>query len=171
MGADKATLDLGGSPMVARVVEALGGLTSVTIIGGSFDEHVAPTARRCLDRYPGEGPLGALITGFHVTNAPVVFAAACDLPKLSELVVAQLVRARAADDADVCVPLVDGRLQWHVASWHRRALEELENTFASGERALFRAARRLSITALVPPRPEELVDIDTPAAYEAHRPR
>jgi molybdopterin-guanine dinucleotide biosynthesis protein A len=72
-------------------------------------------------------------------------------------------------DADVAVPVHDGRRHFHHAVWRQRALPRLEAAFAAGERAPRRVAATLRVVEVVVERPETLRDVDDPAAFAAER--
>jgi len=162
MGADKATIEIGGELLVSRVIRALSVVDEVRIVGGDAGTFQHMGAGWCADSYPGEGPLGALVSGFHCTEHDVVVACACDLANLTSSSVDALLYERRRSDAAVAVPLIRGRLQWHVAAWHRRALPTLERAFDAGERSLHRTARALDLVAIVLSHGDEFLDIDTP---------
>lgn len=161
MGFDKATMQLGGVTLVAHVIAALDGLDTVRVVGGS-ERAVADLGVEWLpDDTPGEGPLGALVTGLRTSNEDILVAAACDLPRLRSSTVLTLVDELVRSGADVAVPLIGGRLQWHVAAWDRRAAAMVTTVFESGVRSLYRAGNSLRVCAVVFARLGDFVDLDT----------
>jgi molybdopterin-guanine dinucleotide biosynthesis protein A len=162
LGVDKATLDIGGDRLVSRVIRALSIVDEVLVVGGDAGTFQEMAVGWCGDAYPGEGPLGALLSGFGCVDHDVVVACACDLANLTSSSLDMLLYERRRSGAAAAVPLISGRLQWHVAVWHRRALPVLEQAFQAGERSLHRAARTLDLVAVVLPYGDEFLDIDTP---------
>lgn len=163
MGRDKASMRIGDGLLVERVISALSSLDSITLVGGDESDPARPRLPWCEDRYPGEGPLGAVISGMHAVEGEIIVSSACDLPRLRPETVVQLVDTRAACGADAAVPLIGGRWQWHLVAWHRRALEPLEDAFDKGERSLHRAALALRCVAVVFSHTAQFTDLDTPA--------
>lgn len=168
MGHDKASLDVDGQPLLQRVafaVEPLVATSPLAIVGGEPDlvelTGVGNSAH-VIDAFPGEGPLGGVLSALRATTAQWMLIVACDLPDLDTSGLVQLCTEAVATDADVCVPLVAGRYQWHVAVWNRRCLAPLEQSFANGERSLWRAASAQRLTAVVPARHRHITDLDTP---------
>ncbi|MDR7418605.1 MAG: molybdenum cofactor guanylyltransferase [Armatimonadota bacterium] len=110
MGRDKALLDVGGVPMIRRVLEALrpvcGDLVIVTKTPGAYNDL---RARVVIDDEPTQAPLIGLRAGLAAVATPWAFAAACDLPRLSTAAVRYL--AGLAPGYDAVVPHVGGR--WH----------------------------------------------------------
>jgi len=168
MGQDKAMLEVGGRPLIAGVLDSLSVLDAVTVVGGDEAAFSSFRVGWCPDETPGQGPLGALLSGLHAVEADVVVAAACDLPSINCETVSEIVRQRATTDADLCVPLIGGRKQWHLAGWSRAALPALERAYSDGERSLRRAAMGLQTIAVVFADAEVFSDLDTPDDLTQH---
>jgi molybdenum cofactor guanylyltransferase len=144
MGRPKAVIEVDGSPMVSRVAVALsaGGCSPVRLIGGgTVPDDVGYLVVE--DRWPGEGPLGGVITALMEARRDVVVAA-CDLPDLDAAAVRSVRDAPGADEVDAVVATTD-RLEPALARWNHRALDQLTAIFTNGERALHAALARLEI--------------------------
>lgn len=161
-------LDVGGRPLIAGVLDALSALDTVTVVGGDEADFLSFHVGWCADETPGQGPLGALLSGWHAVDAAVVVAAACDLPSVNGETVAEIVRQRARTDADLCVPLIGGQKQWHLAAWSISALPSLERAYFNGERSLRRAASGLQTIAVVLADVDVFSDLDTPDDLTRH---
>ena len=167
MGSDKALVDApGGRPLVVVGVEALraAGALEVVVVGGDGPALQGLGLPWVPDRFPGEGPLGGIVTALHATRADLVVVMACDMPGVGPEVPAALVRAlAAAPGAGVAVAVVGDREQPLTACWRRSvALEVLTSAYDAGERA-----PRFVLAALNPVRVdglplEQLVDVDCP---------
>jgi molybdopterin-guanine dinucleotide biosynthesis protein A len=180
MGADKALLAIGGRPMALRVAAALraAGASRVIAVGGDAPALSALGLDVVPDRWPGEGPLGGILTALGElehpeTEADVVAVLACDLvdpdPATIRAVVERLTTAGAAPPPHVAVPVSAGRRHFHHAVWHRRAREPLERAFAAGERAPRRAAHALAVVEVEGLDAATLRDADDPAALARAR--
>jgi molybdopterin-guanine dinucleotide biosynthesis protein A len=148
MGRDKATLEVDGVAMAERVAGALraAGARAVARIGSDVP-----------DLFPGEGPLGGIITALQwAGDEDVVITAPCDMPWLDDSVVRALVAA--LDDNDVAY--AEG--QHLVAAWRPRAGVTLAAAFAEGERAPKRALARLRSVAVAVPDGAWSRDVDRP---------
>jgi molybdopterin-guanine dinucleotide biosynthesis protein A len=160
MGRDKALIDVGGRPLVTIAADALAGAgaSEVVVVGGAADEHAALGLRTVPDRWPGEGPLGGVITAIEAASADVVAVLACDLPKVAP----DAVRAVVAEVRDGAVAVADGRDQWLLGAWRRTALPVLRAAFDGGERALWRAARTLDVARVALVDEAWATDVDSP---------
>jgi molybdenum cofactor guanylyltransferase len=166
MGRDKALVEVDGTAMARRVADALrsAGADRVVAVGGDADAlsrrglHVVP------DRWPGEGPLGGLITALddRAGAAGVAVVLACDLTDPDPATITRLVEVRARAGCDAVVPVVDGRRQWLHGAWDRRTAGILADVFAAGERSLVGAALSLRIAPLE--------DVAAAAVHDADRP-
>lgn len=144
MGRDKAFVEVGGVPMVRCAVDVLAavGCAPVVAVGGDGEALRSVGLAWVPDRWPGEGPLGAIVTALHHTGAPTLVVAT-DLPfldadTLSSLIVAAAEgahRVGGGDRVDVVVAN-SGRREPLCALWFPSALAVLEPVRASGERAV-----------------------------------
>jgi molybdopterin-guanine dinucleotide biosynthesis protein A len=159
MARDKALVVIDGTAMAARVAAALteGGCDPVVMIGGDQPALAALGLVVVDDRWPGEGPLGGIITALQYFDAPTVVAA-CDLPWLDPSVVRAL---RAAAGADVAVATTD-RDEPLCACWMPTALPELRRRFGEGERAVHRTLLSLNVCR-VPVAAAALRNVNSPA--------
>jgi molybdopterin-guanine dinucleotide biosynthesis protein A len=164
MGRDKALIHIGGDAMATRVARALsaGGCRPVVAVGGDAAPLAALGLTVVADRFPGEGPLGGVITALEqFREAQAVVVAACDLPHLTAATVESLTRALAADGrAAVAVAAVGGR-QALCAAWRPSAAAALAAEFVGGERRLGEAVGRLRVVEVTVPA-SELVNVNTP---------
>jgi molybdopterin-guanine dinucleotide biosynthesis protein A len=107
-GADKASLDLSGRPLLDWVLDATDGAVEVVVVGDP-----APTRRPVRfvrEEPPGGGPAAGLLAGRDALTAPVgaVLVLACDMPRVDAATVARLRAAAAGRDGAALVG-PDGR--------------------------------------------------------------
>lgn len=134
MGTDKATVDVGGRPLATRPLDALAGagLDDVMLIGAT-DAHAALPGRAVADLWPGEGPVGGVLTALHaafLVGASSVLVLACDLPAVTVETLAPLVDA--AGPQHVVLGAVDGRRCPPNGVWPVALLPRLEDAFGDG---------------------------------------
>jgi molybdopterin-guanine dinucleotide biosynthesis protein A len=166
MGRDKALLPFDGTPMAARVAQALrdAGCDPVIAIGGDADALAPLGLATISDRWPGEGPLGGVITALdHFAHHEAIVVVACDLPYLSSASVATLVDAlmKTPPTTDVAMAITD-RQQPLCAAWRPGAAAQLSATFAGGGRRLLDALSSLQVVA-VAVEPKQLINVNTAA--------
>lgn len=153
MGADKALLPVQGTPMVVRVSDALrsGGCQRVVAIGGDGAAIAALGIEWCADEWPGEGPLGGVLTALSRAGdaSSHVVVVACDLPFLRADTVAQLVES-AVGSAQVVAARTD-RLEPLCAVWPVAARHEVQQVFVGGARAVAAALDRVGVVEVAVP--------------------
>lgn len=148
MGADKALVEIEGMPMLVVAHQALvrAGASRRIVVGGDEVSYrrVLPGLVTVPDEYPGEGPLGGIITALRrlsheqerQAEARVVILA-CDLPGVCASSVAAVLDVMDSHPgAQVCVPAQRGRLEPLHAVWRPSALPQVEAAFGAGERAV-----------------------------------
>lgn len=173
MGTAKAALVIDDEQLLGRVVRSLvdAGADDVLVVGGDPALASDAGARHAIDRWPGEGPLGGLITGLALVATDLAVVCACDLPDVDPTIVRSLAAALAADErADAVIPEVGGRSQPLLAAYRRRCADALIPMFTSGERRLDTALRELAVERPVLDGPS-FADLDTVADLEARRRR
>jgi molybdopterin-guanine dinucleotide biosynthesis protein A len=161
MGADKAFVEVAGVAMAERVAGALeaAGCAPVAFVGG--DEAGLRRFGRSFhpDRWPGEGPLGGVLTALVDIGGDVVVAA-CDLPFLDPPTIRRLISA-AGPAVDVAAAATD-RLQPAVAWWGASARLPIEDAWRDGVRALHVAVARLRAVQVAVD-PDALRNVNAPA--------
>jgi molybdenum cofactor guanylyltransferase len=168
MGRDKALLPVGGVMLTEIVAEALrkAGATDVLAIGGDqkrlrslgvLDEVVA-------DEFPGQGPLGGIISALKASSNDLVVVLACDTPAIDADTPSRLLTALHDDErAAVAVAVVDERVQPLTAAWRRSlSLDHLRRSFESGERAPRKVLDGLRVRTIEDISPDAVLDLDSP---------
>lgn len=166
MGRDKTVLPVRGTVLAAHSALALGaaGVDDVACIGGDLTSLGAAGLTTTPDLWPGEGPLGGILTAFeHFADVDVVVVLAGDLAAPDPQAIHATVAALTTDH-DLAAPRLDERVQWLHAAWRlSTARPVLAAAFSSGERAVKRAASTLRIASVDGLDPRNLADIDTPS--------
>src|SRR5258706_3748293 len=92
MGRDKALIAVDGVPLAVRAATVLrdAGASAVVAVGGDIDALEALGLDARPDLYPGEGPLGAILTAFDAASTDLVVVLACDLPSVDPATVRRL---------------------------------------------------------------------------------
>lgn len=164
MGQDKATLRIGEQDLGDRVLVAalLAGASEVLAVGGDGASLQEQGWRHVADLWPGEGPLGGIISALTVAAHEVVVVLACDLPDVDDGAVQYMVgECEVHPSAMVVVPDRNGRPEVLHAVWRRSALGVLRSVFDGGERSPTAALARLEVLH-VHMAESSLRDLDTP---------
>jgi molybdopterin-guanine dinucleotide biosynthesis protein A len=145
MGRDKAWLDLGGQPLIERVLAASKSAVDRLLIVISPDtperdrylELAARWGAEILnDRRPGAGPLGGIETALtSISPAETALVLACDLPFLTAELLFRLRQESARRPGEIIVPSdIDGRRQPLAAVYPASCLDMVRAQLREGRR-------------------------------------
>jgi molybdopterin-guanine dinucleotide biosynthesis protein A len=166
MGRDKARLRYRGGALaewVARAVETAAG--SVTLVG-NVELGGIP------DRYPGEGPLGGILTALRHTSADWNLIVACDMPEVSAEFLGTLLAAAESSGADALLPRgPSGQAEPLCAVYHRRAAGAMELHFNGGIRKVTDALEGVAIAWLPVAELKALQNVNTPEDWAGYAAR
>jgi molybdopterin-guanine dinucleotide biosynthesis protein A len=140
-GQRKALLDVGGRPIIARLLDALAPLVDEVLV--LADDRTLETlggVRLVLDAQPHAGVLPALAQGLATARGEVCLVVASDMPFVSRAAFEHLLTVQRHVAADAVVPRIDGVLQpMHMVVRRAPALQAVRTALASGEQRLFKA--------------------------------
>ena len=162
MGRDKAFIEVAGVPLAVRAANVLraAGATAVFAVGGDLEALVGFGLDARADLYPGEGPLGALLTSFNASATDLVVVLACDLPQIDDAAVGRLLST--IGDHDAAVPRTDRAHPLCAAYRTSRCGSVLGEAFSAGERTVHRALAGLDVVNVVLPDPGVLRNVNRP---------
>jgi molybdenum cofactor guanylyltransferase len=162
MGRDKALIEVDGVSLAARAAIALraAGATAVVAVGGDLDALKALGLDARPDLYPGEGPLGAILTAFDAAPTDLVVVLACDLPLIDAATVDYLLAA--IGDRAAAVPVTDRAHPLCAVYRASRCATLLGQAFTAGERAVRRAIEALDVGQVDLPDAHVLRNVNRP---------
>ena len=170
MGVDKASMEVGGTPLISRVIAAsshvgpvqiLGGPSSlVSLVQGTGDATAQVT--HVPDSTDDPGPFGAIVSALGAVETPLALILSCDLAQLTREHVDRLCSAQRATRPDVAIPVVGERRQCHAMVVSMHILEVLQGRHGSGVRSVWRGFSGCSESLVVSSDPLFFVDVDTP---------
>jgi molybdopterin-guanine dinucleotide biosynthesis protein A len=157
MGRDKARLPFRGGELAGAVAAAVASAAgNVTLVGHSELPGIP-------DRYPGEGPLGGILTALHHTSSEWNLVVACDMPEISHAFLAGLLARALRSPAVVLRPCgPDGLPQPLCAAYHKRALPIMEDHFNRGVRKVTAALAGLAVERLAVAELSLFQNVNTP---------
>lgn len=151
MGRDKALLDFRGRPLVAHVAGILHPLCSeVCLVAGSAAPYSQCGYPVLVDEYPGEGPLGGLLTALGLGAAPWNLVVSCDLAGIEPEPLAALVELAVESDARAILPRSASGPEPLHGIYSTSLLDDLRRLWAGGERGLVRALSSVTGVKVIP---------------------
>ncbi len=149
MGRDKALIQIGDRRLVEVAASALAeaGAGEVFVVGGDAEALAALGFEVVGDEFPGEGPLGGVITALERAHHDIVAVLACDHIATEAPAVRSVVGALGT--GDVAVPIVEGRSQTMHAAWRRSTRAHLRSRFEAGARSLRQGMAGLDVVQLL----------------------
>lgn len=120
-GVDKPGLPVGGTPLLDRVLVAVGGAVRRIVIGPTH----APGADVVTQEYPpGGGPVAGIAAGLAYVGSPAVVVLAADLPFLTPGTVDRLLAALGPGVDATMLLDGDGREQLLLSAWRTAVLRD-----------------------------------------------
>lgn len=168
MGSDKALLGGDGDSLLLRVagiVEAAAGSAIVVAPQGRYEDMGVPVLA---DRWPGEGPLGGIVTALAFSRDPLNLIVAVDMPWLDVSTLRELLLAAAETGRTVIPTHEDGATEPLCAVYHRDDLPALREFFDGGGRRVRDAIARLAYHR-VEAAERVFANVNTPEEWEAAR--
>jgi len=156
-GTDKALVELGGKTLLARtvaLVDSVCGETRIVAAAGKYGDARVPVVA---DRWPGQGPLGGILTAldfsiekFRVADGggSCALIVSCDMPFLTREWLAYLCDRAVKSTAQVVVPESENGLEPLCACWRTEAAVTIQGAFDGGVRKVTEAMKRLPMEVL-----------------------
>ena len=138
-GQDKALVEFAGKPMLARMIELVRNISKDVKIVSAPEKYADFETRIVEDRWPGEGPLGGVVTALLHTqgNEPACewnLIVSCDMPFLTPDWMAFLAGRAEQSEAQVVLAHSDHGPEPLCACWRTDAVETLQSAFERGVR-------------------------------------
>ena len=158
-GQDKALAPIGETPMITRLCILFEGWTSDLAIVGPAAKYGAFGVRCIEDRWPGEGPLGGILTAVFETARATTsethqnrtrwnLIVGCDMPFLTTEFLQFLFKKAAGSSCEVIAPRSHHGLEPLCACWRTDAAPKLQAAFDSGVRKVTEAMKQLDVEVL-----------------------
>ena len=152
-GSDKALVNVGGTPMLARMIVLLQVVTGDARIVGPPEKYAGSGIAVVPDRWPGEGPLGGIITALEntATRDPRCqwnLIVGCDMPFLTRDWLSYLRERAAKCTARVLLPHSASGPEPLCACYRTDAAERLRAVFEAGVRKITDALKQVKTEVL-----------------------
>jgi molybdopterin-guanine dinucleotide biosynthesis protein A len=169
MGRDKAILPFRGGLLVESVAQAVRLAAGSAVLVGDPRVYARLGFPAIADLYPGDGPLGGILTALGHTAADWNVVAACDMPGITAEFLTTLIEAAERSDADALIPTgFSGRPEPLCAVYHRGARPGLQAAFAEGIRAVAAALPGVCATLFPVSELALFQNVNTPEEWAAH---
>ncbi len=129
LGRDKAVENVGGQPLIQRVIQRLSQVTSEIVVvvadQTQADRFTLDQGQRVAqDLYPGKGSLGGIFSGLTAARQEWSLVVACDMPFLNLDLLRHLISRREGFDA--VVPVLEDRPEPTHALYSKACLLPME---------------------------------------------
>ncbi len=145
MGVDKSLLEIGGVPLIKRLIAQLQGRFREVLISSDDPAAYRSTGLQVIpDGQPGQGPLAGICAALEAARTETVFVVACDIPDVNPRFVRSLLAE--ARRADCAIPLrPDGKREPLFSAWSKGALPAIREALAAGERRIAAVFPRIRV--------------------------
>jgi len=152
-GTDKALVQLAGKTMLQRAGETLDSVCDEVKIVAPEGKYANAAWPVLFDRWPGEGPLGGILTALATmqnleSGTAWAMIVSCDMPFLTQEFLGFLRDRASKSKAQVVVPQSSGGLEPLCACWNAGAAIAVQSAFASGVRKVTEAMKQLPMEVL-----------------------
>jgi len=152
-GRDKGLVELAGKTALQRACDLVDDVARRVQVVALAERYPDLRALIVADRWPGQGPLGGIITALRATENDRNGAAwnlivSCDMPFLTREWLEYLCTRARGSDAEVVVPRSEHGLEPLCACWRTSAADSLQRTFEDGVRKVTEAMKRLRMEIL-----------------------
>ena len=131
-GRPKALIEVGGRPIIERVVAALApAVDDMLVVTNTPELYGFLRLAMVGDVYPDHGALGGVYSGLKAAAGQAALTVACDMPFLHPEVV-RLIADRAGE-GDVVIPRVGSQLEPMHAAYGKACLPHIERRLVTGQ--------------------------------------
>jgi molybdopterin-guanine dinucleotide biosynthesis protein A len=152
-GRDKALMEIDGKPMLLRMSGLLASVASEVNVVAPPSRYASLGVKSVADRWPGEGPLGGILTALRHSEADDSerewnLMLSCDMPFLTREWIVFLAQRAAESAAQVVLPRSQHGLEPLCACYKTTASVALQAAFDSGVRKVTQALQEVKLEML-----------------------
>ncbi len=163
MGTPKGEINFLGRPLIDRAVVALqeSGASEIIVVGGSKPELATKELSYVEDMYPGEGPLGGVITGLLTAHFDHAVVLSNDFMSIDAGTIEKILGF--SQKADLVVPVAEGIPQVLSGLWKVSSVQALLEEYELGTRSLKSAIEKLSVFEIYEFEAAKFANANTPS--------
>ncbi len=165
MGEDKGLIAYRGQPQVVWLSQLLLEFCAsvhVSIGPRQQDSSCYGSLQTIIDREPGRGPAGGLMSAWELDPGAAWLLVAVDLPLLDPVTLGALTEGRSRRHLATAFRHPDGPLEPLCTIWEPAARSVLERRLARGDASLRRLLEAGPVNELEPPAPGAIRSVDSP---------
>jgi molybdopterin-guanine dinucleotide biosynthesis protein A len=167
MGRDKARLPFRGVSLVEAVAREVEKAAGAAVVVASRER--VPSFLTIPDLYPGEGPLGGILTALIHSKADWNLVVACDMPEISAGFLAHLMDEADGSGAAALLPAgPSGMPEPLCAVYHCTCRGALERAFGQGIRKITDALAEVATVRLSVPEAIYFQNVNTPDEWSGY---
>ena len=161
LGRMKAVEEVGGEPLVTRVIGRLSRVTDETVVVVASDDQASAlplpkSAKVATDIYSDSGSLGGIFTGLTKAEGDWGVVVACDMPFLNLELIDIMLNDR--DGFDAVVPLLDSRPEPTHAAYSKTCLPYIERRLQANDLKIARFFDEVAVRYI----PQDVVEETDP---------
>jgi molybdopterin-guanine dinucleotide biosynthesis protein A len=169
MGVDKALLSFRGETLAAAVARAVEQAAGTVLLVGDPIRYERLGFAVIPDLYPGEGPLGGILTALAHTGAEWNLITACDMPELRAGFLGRLFEIAEGSEADAVLARGPSGIPEPLCAVYRRtALDSLQTAFHRGIRKITAALASVPVAYLEVADLKPLQNVNTPEEWSGY---
>jgi molybdenum cofactor guanylyltransferase len=169
MGRDKALLPFHGRPLAKGIALTVAQSAGTATLVGPPELYSSMGFPTISDLFPGEGPLGGILTALRHSNAEWNLIVACDMPQIGAALLVRLLDAARQSDSDALLPVTaEGRPQPLCAVYRRTCLAPFEMAFSEGTRKVTTALAAVRCLHLPMEEVSQFQNVNTPEDWAAY---
>jgi molybdenum cofactor guanylyltransferase len=171
MGRDKALLPWNGCPLAKWIALAVAQSAGTATLVGPPELYSGMGFPAITDLFPGEGPLGGILTALRHSNSEWNLIVACDMPAIDAALLARLLDVARQSGADALLPVTaGGRSQPLCAVYRNICLAPFEAAFLEGTRKVTAALAAVRCLRLPMEEVLQFHNVNTPEDWAAYVP-
>jgi molybdopterin-guanine dinucleotide biosynthesis protein A len=172
-GKIKSKVDIGGKPIISRIIDTIGDVFSEIIIVTNAPEEFKEFSSFTItaDHFLNAGPLGGIHSALKASSKEAIFVFAGDMPLLDKKIITGQIEDFKNNPCDILIPAVGKNIEPLHAIYNSSVGPDLEN-YLSGNNsfAIREFVRHMNVRYMVLEKSEEIIiaftNINTPEDKE-----